>query len=86
MDSPEKFIEDYVSGLSTTTIDPSKPLWDVHLLNLRTAEAAAVGVLRMHHSLGDGTSLMSLLLASILNLHDPESLPTVPVKKRRSDF
>ncbi|KAL7203195.1 hypothetical protein ACSBR2_016491 [Camellia fascicularis] len=32
MPSPENFIEDYISNLSTTTIFTSKPIWDLHLL------------------------------------------------------
>ncbi|KAK9279245.1 hypothetical protein L1049_012923 [Liquidambar formosana] len=82
MDSPEKFVEDYISNLSKTTIDKSKPLWDLHLLNVKTSEAEAVGIFRIHHSLGDGTSLMSLLLDCTRKMSDPEALPTVPVKKK----
>ncbi|KAF8379706.1 hypothetical protein HHK36_029150 [Tetracentron sinense] len=82
MDSPDQFVEDYVSDLTKTTIEMSKPLWDLHLLNVRTAEAEAVGVFRIHHSLGDGTSLISLLLACTRKTSDPEALPTIPSKKK----
>lgn len=83
MDSSDKFIEDYISNLTKTTINKSQPLWDIHLLNLKTTDAEAVGVFRIHHSLGDGTSLMSLLLACTRQISDPEALPTIPVKKRQ---
>ncbi|MBA0757920.1 hypothetical protein Gotri_020963, partial [Gossypium trilobum] len=82
IDSPEKFLEDYIYNLSKTSIDESQPLWDLHLLNLRTSESEAVGVFRIHHSLGDGTSLMSLLLAYTHEMNDPLALPTVPIKKK----
>ncbi|TYJ26899.1 hypothetical protein E1A91_A07G151500v1 [Gossypium mustelinum] len=81
--SPEKFLEDYIYNLSKTSIDESQPLWDLHLLNLRTSESEAVGVFRIHHSLGDGTSLMSLLLACTRQMNDPLALPTVPIKKKQ---
>ncbi|XP_059636114.1 wax ester synthase/diacylglycerol acyltransferase 11-like [Cornus florida] len=81
MESPDKFVEDYISNLSKSTIDKSKPLWDLHLLNVKTSESEAVGIFRIHHSLGDGTSLMSLLLACTRKMSDPEALPTIPVKK-----
>ncbi|OVA00980.1 O-acyltransferase [Macleaya cordata] len=84
MDSPDKFVEDYISNITKNPIDMSKPLWELHLLNLKTAEAEAVGVLRAHHSLGDGTSLMSLLLACTRKTADPNALPTVPVMTKRS--
>ncbi|KAK0577804.1 hypothetical protein LWI29_000387 [Acer saccharum] len=45
----------------------STPMWDLHLLNLKTSNAETVAVLCVHHSLGDGTSLMSLFLASTHN-------------------
>ncbi|XP_057980411.1 wax ester synthase/diacylglycerol acyltransferase 11-like [Malania oleifera] len=82
MNSPDKFVEDYISSLSKTTIDSSKPLWDLHLLNIKTSDAEATGVFRIHHSLGDGVSLMSLLLACTRKISDPEAVPTLPVQKK----
>ncbi|XP_056174398.1 wax ester synthase/diacylglycerol acyltransferase 11-like [Syzygium oleosum] len=83
MDSPDQFVKDYVSNLSKTTISKTQPLWDIHILNVKTSDAEAVGVFRIHHSLGDGTSLMSLLLACTRQISDPEALPTIPVKKSK---
>ncbi|XP_022759586.1 O-acyltransferase WSD1-like [Durio zibethinus] len=83
MDSPDKFLEDYIYNLSKTTIDKSQPLWDLHLLNLRTSESEAVGIFRIHHSLGDGTSLLSLLLACTRQMNDPLALPTIPIRKKK---
>lgn len=83
MDLPDKFLEDYIYNLSKTTIDKSQPLWDLHLLNLRTSQSEAVGVFRIHHSLGDGTSLMSLLLACTRQMNDPLALPTIPIRKKQ---
>ncbi|KAI3902890.1 hypothetical protein MKX01_040117 [Papaver californicum] len=77
----DKFVEDYISDLCKTKIDMSKPLWELHLLNIKTAEAESVGVFRIHHSLGDGTSLISLLLACTRQTADPTALPTIPVTK-----
>ncbi|XP_057980238.1 wax ester synthase/diacylglycerol acyltransferase 11-like [Malania oleifera] len=82
MDSPDKFVEDYIADLSKVPVDFSKPLWDLHLLNVRTSQAAAVGVFRIHHSLGDGMSLMSLLLACTRKTSDPAALPTIPGAKK----
>lgn len=76
--TPDQQLEDYLSSLSTTPMDLSRPLWDLHILNIRTSDAEAVGVLRIHHSLGDGVSLMSLLLACTRKTSDPDSLPTIP--------
>ncbi|XVF33171.1 hypothetical protein REPUB_Repub17cG0145600 [Reevesia pubescens] len=83
MDSPDKFLEDYIFNLTKTTIDKSQPLWDLRLLNLRTSQSEAVGVFRIHHSLGDGISLMSLLLACTRRTNDPLALPTIPTAKKQ---
>lgn len=85
MDSPDKFVEDYVYNLSKTTIDKSQPLWDLHLLNVKTSDSQAVGIFRIHHSLGDGASLMSLLLACTRQINFPDALPTIPTKKKKRE-
>ncbi|XP_019081272.1 wax ester synthase/diacylglycerol acyltransferase 5 isoform X2 [Vitis vinifera] len=81
IDSPDKTVEDYISNLSKTSIDFSKPLWELHILNLKTSDAESIAVFRSHHSLGDGMSLMSLVLACTRQISNPEALPTLPVKK-----
>ncbi|KAJ9681201.1 hypothetical protein PVL29_020194 [Vitis rotundifolia] len=80
--SSDKYVEDYICNLTKTTLDFSKPLWDLHLLNVKTSHAEAVAVFRIHHSLGDGTSLMSLSLACTRKASDPMALPSVPMMKK----
>ncbi|KAF2311784.1 hypothetical protein GH714_026709 [Hevea brasiliensis] len=82
MESPDQFVEDYISHLTTIPMDLCKPLWEVHLLNLKTSDAEAIGVFRIHHSIGDGASLMSLLLACTRKTSDPEALPSIPEQRR----
>lgn len=84
MEFPDKFVEDYIHNLTATTLEMSRPLWDLHLLNIKISDAEAVGIFRIHHSLGDGLSLMSLLLACTRKTSDAKELPTVPVKKVRN--
>ncbi|KAF0916874.1 hypothetical protein E2562_014613 [Oryza meyeriana var. granulata] len=81
----EKAVEDYVSSLSTPSMamDHSRPLWELHVLNFPTAEATATVALRMHHSLGDGISLLSLLIACTRRADDPGALPALPSSGRR---
>ncbi|KAJ0086676.1 hypothetical protein Patl1_07743 [Pistacia atlantica] len=82
IDSPDKFVEDYISNLSKNKIKMSMPMWDLHLLNVKTSEAESVSVLRVHHSLGDGTSLMSLFLACTRKVSTPTEPPTIPMVKK----
>ncbi|XP_052200011.1 wax ester synthase/diacylglycerol acyltransferase 5-like [Diospyros lotus] len=84
MESPDKIVEDYIADLTTTGVPDSRPLWDLHLLNIKTSESEGVMIFRVHHSIGDGVSIMSLMLASSRKISDPQMLPTVPVVKRSS--
>ncbi|GAU21110.1 hypothetical protein TSUD_10270 [Trifolium subterraneum] len=77
-DFPDRFVEDYISNLTKTPLDISKPLWELHLLDIKTSNAESIGIFRIHHSLGDGTSLISLLIAATRKTSDPNALPTVP--------
>eukprot|EP01018_Ginkgo_biloba_P023429 Gb_16734 [translate_table: standard] len=74
-----EFVENYTAKLATAKpLDPSKPLWEMHFLNVKSEEAASSAVLRVHHSLGDGVSLMSLLLSCARQVANPRALPAVP--------
>lgn len=85
IDFPDRFVEDYISNFTKTPLDISKPLWEVHLLNIKTSNAESIGIFRIHHSLGDGTSLISLLIAATRKTSDPNALPTVPTTRKRDD-
>ena len=84
MDSPDQFVEDYVTSLTKTPLKSNKPLWEFHILNLQTSHAAGLAILKAHHSLGDGMSLISLLLACSCKTSDPDSAPTIPKKRQTS--
>ncbi|KAL8136099.1 wax ester synthase/diacylglycerol acyltransferase 11-like [Apium graveolens] len=86
MDGADKFVEDYLSNLSKTNIPNSKPLWDIHLLNVKTSEAEALIIYRIHHSIGDGMSLMALILAHSRQVSDPSLLPTLPVMNKKPNL
>lgn len=81
--SAEQFIDNYVSSLTNSSLPHSQPLWDLHIINLRTSEAEVVVVFRIHHSLGDGVSLMSLFLASCRKTSQADSLPSLAGSQRR---
>ncbi|TKY55964.1 O-acyltransferase WSD1 [Spatholobus suberectus] len=78
----DRFVEDYISNFTKTPLDLSKPLWELHLLNIKTSDAEAIGIFRIHHSIGDGASLISLLLATTHKTSKPNALPTVLTQKR----
>ncbi|CAI0541801.1 unnamed protein product [Linum tenue] len=51
---------------------------------VKTRDAESLFVFKIHHSIGDGASLISLLLACARKSSDPNALPSVPVKNRRA--
>lgn len=81
MESPDEFVEDYISEMTQSSMDISIPLWELHFLNVKTSNATAVGVFKIHHSIGDGMSLMSLILACTRKTSDPTALPSTPKAK-----
>ena len=83
----EGFIDDYTSRLTMNPLDRSRPLWDIHILNVKTSDAEAVGVVRTHRTLGDGTSMVHLLLACAHKTSDPIAVSiTSPSLKRRGRY
>ncbi|PNT66932.1 hypothetical protein BRADI_3g18630v3 [Brachypodium distachyon] len=74
---PDKAVEDYVASLSTLPMDHSSPAWEFHILDIPTSEATWTAALRVHHSFGDGVSLITLLIASTCSATDPTRLPAM---------
>ncbi|KAK4477029.1 hypothetical protein RD792_016231 [Penstemon davidsonii] len=71
--SDEDAVNDYIADLSVYSPLPTdKPLWEVHLLM-----AHNTAVFRVHHALGDGISLMSMLLSCCRRVDDPSKTPTI---------
>ncbi|GLJ14187.1 hypothetical protein SUGI_0227690 [Cryptomeria japonica] len=45
------FVNEYTSSLVTAPLNPCRPLWELHVLNVPSDDAAASLVFRIHHSL-----------------------------------
>ncbi|PIA46196.1 hypothetical protein AQUCO_01500011v1 [Aquilegia coerulea] len=70
----EDIINAYIADLSVSSpLNIDKPLWEIHAL-----KAQKCFILRIHHSLGDGVSLMSLFLTCCRRVGNPEELPNIP--------
>ncbi|CAA0812990.1 O-acyltransferase (WSD1-like) family protein [Striga hermonthica] len=88
MESPDEFVEHFTSEImKIPMVDMSaRPAWEFHVLNVKTSEANSIVVLKMHHSIGDAVSLMSLLMtcAEKITTNCGGSLPILPSEKRQS--
>ena len=68
----EDAVNDYLADLCVSTpLSLTKPLWEFHLLL-----AHNWAVLRLHHALGDGISLMSMFMYCCRRADDPNQRPT----------
>lgn len=72
-DSNSDAVNDYIADLAVSSpLATDKPLWEMHLLL-----AHRTVVFRVHHALGDGISLMSLLMSCCRKASDPERMPDI---------
>lgn len=70
-------INDYLSDIAVSTpLSTDKPLWEIHVLM-----AHKCAVFRVHHALGDGISLVKLLLTCCRRADDPNALPVMVSKE-----
>lgn len=64
----QQAVNDYLADLSVSSpLDTDKPLWEIHLLM-----AHKCAVFRIHHALGDGISLTSMLLSCCRRADNPD--------------
>ena len=57
--------EDYISEIAMDQFPQNKPLWEVHIIQYPTTNAAGNLIFKFHHSLGDGYTLMGLLISCL---------------------
>jgi len=68
----------YLADLSVSIpLNINKPSWEIHVLLEQKC-----AILRVHHALGDGISLMTLFLAICRKASEPEAMPTLVTGRR----
>lgn len=75
--SPESYdtcLGDYISKIAMEELPRSQPLWEMHIINYPTSHATSTRIFKLHHSIGDGFSLMGVAL-TCLQRADIPSLP-----------
>lgn len=77
----DELVHDYICNIHLNPLPKNRPLWEFHVLNYNTSKARATLIVNMHHSLGDGISLMSLLLSCLTRADDPNLPLTFPSSK-----
>ncbi|KMT15646.1 hypothetical protein BVRB_3g056370 [Beta vulgaris subsp. vulgaris] len=86
--SPENYgdhFDDYISKIATSQLPKDKPLWEVHTFNYPTKNnVAATLIVKFHHAVGDGTSLMGVVFSCFKRVDDPTLPLTFPSTTRTS--
>ncbi len=77
-------LQTLVSRLACTPLDPSRPMWQFHLIDNYASGSALV--MRMHHSYADGIALVRVMLSMTDATADgPPAMPFEPQPRRRRD-
>ena len=74
-------LERFVADLASTPLNPSRPLWEMHLVD--TSIGGQALVTRIHHSIADGIALVGVLLSMADD--SPQPLPRSTRKTARND-
>ncbi|KAL6273546.1 hypothetical protein ACE6H2_024238 [Prunus campanulata] len=85
LESYDKYFDDYISKLLPERFPQGKPLWEIHIINYPTSNAAANVIFKFHHALGDGYSLMGALISSMQRADNP-SLPLTFPSRQQSEI
>ncbi|PIN14796.1 hypothetical protein CDL12_12570 [Handroanthus impetiginosus] len=72
---------EYLSKVSMEQLPQNRPLWEIHILKYPTKNAAGNLIFKLHHSLGDGYSLMGALLSCLQRLDNPLMPLTFPSRQ-----
>ena len=77
----DDYMQEYLAKIAIDRLPEDRPLWDVHIIKYPTKNAAGALVFKLHHSLGDGFSLMSALFSSVRRADDPSLPLTFPTNE-----
>ena len=75
-ESERQALQRLCGELATTPLDPSRPLWQFHLVE--HYEGGSALICRIHHCIGDGIALISVMMSITDGGADP------PVRRRRA--
>jgi len=79
-----KELQDLVSRLATTPLDPARPNWQFHLIDNYGRGSALIA--RMHHSYADGIALVRVILSMTDAGPDgPPAMPFAPQTRKRAE-
>ncbi|GAB4832002.1 hypothetical protein Ancab_006019 [Ancistrocladus abbreviatus] len=85
-ESYDNYFDDYLTKIAMEPLPHDKPLWQIHIIKYPTNNAVASLIFKLHHTLGDGYSLMGALLSCLQRADNPALPLTFPSRHQRSAF
>ncbi|XP_058095421.1 wax ester synthase/diacylglycerol acyltransferase 4-like [Magnolia sinica] len=88
-ESYDVYFQEYVSKIAMEQLPQSRPLWDIHIIKYPMSNAAGAVIIKLHHSMGDGFSLMGALFSCIKRADDPSlplTFPSQPKPLQEQDW
>ncbi|XP_022021198.1 O-acyltransferase WSD1-like [Helianthus annuus] len=79
--STEAYDDIFADYISDTGMEPflsTRPLWELHVFKYPTSNAPGTVFFKLHHALGDGYSLMGVLLSCLQRADNPSMPLTFP--------
>ncbi|MFO1415437.1 MAG: wax ester/triacylglycerol synthase family O-acyltransferase [Burkholderiales bacterium] len=77
-------LQDLVSRLATTPLDPARPMWQFHLVD--NYDHGSALICRMHHSYADGIALVRVMLSMTdAGPKGPPAMPFAPRPRAKRD-
>jgi len=73
--SDERALAGLLARLQSEAMDPERPVWDVVLARPGTRAGGTTVIFRLHHSMGDGISLVRVLLEALDGGANPAAVP-----------
>ncbi|KAI5652553.1 hypothetical protein M9H77_29740 [Catharanthus roseus] len=77
----DEYFTNYMSKIGMEELPEDRPLWEIHIIKYPTSNSAGNLIFKLHHSLGDGYSLMGALLSCLQRLDDPSLPITFPSRQ-----
>ncbi|CAK9149498.1 unnamed protein product [Ilex paraguariensis] len=78
------YFSDYLTNIGMDQFPQNRPLWEIHIIKYPTSNAAGSVIFKIHHSLGDGYSLMGALLSCLQRADNPSLPLTFPSRQSSS--
>lgn len=81
IDYYDECFTEYLSKLAMEQLPQNRPLWEIHIIKYPTKNAGGNVIFKLHHSLGDGYSLMGALLSCLQRVDNPLMPLTFPSRQ-----